>query len=86
MLNFDLMRALIVISHPDKNSFCYNGIYKEILKALEGRVEVKVADLYAERFVRPNDEMIARFKEWVTWSTHLYFISPVWWFRCTPRL
>ena len=80
------MRALVVISHPNKDSFCYNGIYKEILKALEGRVEIKVADLYAERFVRPNDEMITRFKKRVTSTTHIYFISPVWWFRCTPRL
>ena len=80
------MRALVVISHPDKNSFCYNGIFKEIMKTLEGNAEIKVADLYSESYARPKDAMIARFKEWVTWSTHIYFISPVWWFRCTPRL
>ena len=22
----------------------------------------------------------------ITWSTHIYFISPVWWFRLTPKM
>ena len=80
------VKALIVISHPDQSSFCYNGIFKEILKTLGEDAEVKIADLYSEKFARPNDAIMARYKEWVTWCTHIYFISPVWWFRCTPRL
>ena len=80
------MKALIIISHPDKNSFCYNGIFKEIKNNLEDHVEVKVADLYHESYLRPRTELMQKFKDWITWSTHIYIISPVWWFRCTPRL
>tara|TARA_B100001057_G_scaffold72073_1_gene66301 strand:- start:1054 stop:1635 length:582 start_codon:yes stop_codon:yes gene_type:complete len=80
------MKALIIISHPDKNSFCYNGIFKEIKNNLEDHVEVKVADLYHESYLRPRTELMQTFKDWITWSTHIYIISPVWWFRCTPRL
>lgn len=80
------MKALIIISHPDEKSFCYNGIFKEIKKNLEPYAEIKVADLYRESYVRPREELMQKFKDWVTWSTHIYIISPVWWFRCTPRL
>ena len=80
------MKALIIISHPDKNSFCYNGIFKEVQKNLEHHAEVKVADLYHESYLRPRTKLMQKFKDWITWSTHIYIISPVWWFRCTPRL
>ncbi len=80
------MKALIIISHPDEKSFCYNGIFKEIKENLEPYAEIKVADLYRESYVRPREELMQKYKDWLTWSTHIYIISPVWWFRCTPRL
>lgn len=80
------MKALIIISHPDEKSFCYNGIFKEIKENLEPYAEIKVADLYRESYVRPREELMQKYKDWITWSTHIYIISPVWWFRCTPRL
>ena len=80
------MNALIIIAHPDKNSFCYNGIFKKIKDTIEPHAEVKVADLYHESYVRPRNKLMDKYKEWITWSTHIYIISPVWWFRCTPRL
>ena len=41
------MKSLIVIGHPEENSFCYNGIFKTILKELkENSNEVEVIDLY----------------------------------------
>ena len=45
------MKNLIVIAHPDKNSFCYNGIYKTIEESLnvDGE-ESKVIDLYRDEF------------------------------------
>ena len=33
------MKNLIVIGHPDKNSFCYNGIFKTIKSEIEIRKE-----------------------------------------------
>jgi NAD(P)H dehydrogenase (quinone) len=81
------MKNLIVIAHPDKKSFCYNGIYKTILQTLDvDGEEIRVADLYADNFERPRTDIINRYKEDVTWSDRIYFVSPVWWFRLTPRL
>ena len=84
------MHNLIVIGHPDEKSFCYNGIFKTIKKTLleeEGYLnEVEVIDLYRDSFVRPRTDLIARYKELVTWADRIYFISPVWWFRLTPRM
>ena len=41
------MKNLIVIGHPDKKSFCYNGIYKTMLRELrkhKKKEQVKVID------------------------------------------
>ena len=46
----------------------------------------KIIDLYRDSFTRPREELIQSYKELVNWSTHIYFISPVWWFRLTPRM
>ena len=82
------MKNLIVIAHPDKNSFCYNGIYKTIEESLnvDGE-ESKVIDLYRDEFHSSDrKELISGYKDLVTWSDRIYFVSPVWWFRLTPRL
>ena len=81
------MKNLVVIGHPDQKSFCYNGIYKTIMQELdvEGQ-ETRVADLYADSFARPRTDVIDRYKEDVTWADRIYFVSPVWWFRLTPRM
>ena len=84
------MQNLIVIGHPDEKSFCYNGIFKTIKKTLleeKGYLnEVEVIDLYRDKFVRPREELIAKYKELVKWADRIYFVSPVWWFRLTPRM
>jgi putative NADPH-quinone reductase len=81
------MKNLIVIAHPDKDSFCYDGIFKTVLKELrvDGQ-EVCVADLYSDSFARPRTNTIKKYQDLVTWSDRIYFISPVWWFRLTPRM
>ena len=44
-----VMKNLIVIGHPNKESFCTNGIAKTIKETLEkNKQEVFVIDLYAE--------------------------------------
>ena len=78
---------LIVVGHPDTDSFCYNGIYKTIKEKLESNGEEYVAiDLYRDSFKRPRTNVIESYKKLVTWATHIYFVSPVWWFRLTPRM
>ena len=82
-----IYKHLIVIGHPNQESFCYNGIFKTIIRQLNKHKEnYKIIDLYRDSFTRPREELIQSYKELVSWSTHIYFISPVWWFRLTPRM
>lgn len=82
------MNNLIIIAHPDKNSFCYNGILKTIEQTLHHHQEkVQCIDLYEENTTFDfGKEKIKRYKELITWSHRIYFISPVWWFRTAPAL
>lgn len=82
------MKNLIVIAHPDKQSFCYNGIYKTLLNTLQDNKEdVEVIDLYEDKFnVFRDEEKTNLYKEMITRTNRIYFISPVWWFRTTPLL
>ena len=83
------MQNLIIVGHPDEKSFCYNGIFKTIQKTLlesDYLNEIEVIDLYRDSFQRPRTDLIERYKELVKWADRIYFISPVWWFRLTPRM
>ena len=81
------MKNLIVIGHPDLNSFCYNGIYKTVKFEIEKRKEdLQIIDLYRDKFTRPRKKLIKKYQELVTWTDRIYIISPVWWFRLTPRM
>ncbi len=78
---------LIIIGHPDTDSFCYNGIYKEIEKTLkEQNQKIYVIDLYRDNFSRENKSLINDYKKLITLSDRIYFVSPVWWFRCVPLM
>ena len=82
------MKNLIIIAHPDKNSFCYNGIMQTINETLRSnKEEVWILDLYAENktFVYEY-EKIKEYKALIMWSDRIYIVSPVWWFRTTPAL
>jgi len=51
------MNNLIIIAHPDKQSFCYNGIFKTIQNTLvDNKENVEVIDLYEEKFNVFGDE------------------------------
>tara|TARA_B110000285_G_C14932003_1_gene517779 strand:- start:182 stop:760 length:579 start_codon:yes stop_codon:yes gene_type:complete len=81
------MKNLIIIGHPNTESFCYDGIFKTVKETLNVKGEsTKVIDLYVDEFSRPRTNLIENYKELVTWSDRIYFISPVWWFRLTPRM
>lgn len=82
------MNNLIIIAHPDKKSFCYNGLFKTIESTLISNNEiVQVIDLYQENstFIF-GDEKIKEYRDLITWTNRIYIISPVWWFRTTPAL
>ena len=81
------MKNLIIVGHPDKNSFCHSGIYKTIQDELSKNDEdIVTIDLYRDSFTRPRNNLIKKYQELVTWCERIYFISPVWWFRLTPRM
>jgi NAD(P)H dehydrogenase (quinone) len=81
------VKNLIVIGHPNKDSFCYNGIMKTIKRELKKHdEEIEIIDLYRDSFARPRTDLIKKYQELVTWSERIYFVSPVWWFRLTPRM
>ena len=80
------MKNLIVIGHPDEKSFCYNGIFSTIKLEIEASgQELEIIDLYRDSFKRPRTALIDKYKELVTWAEWIYIVSPVWWFRLTPR-
>ena len=82
------MKNLIIIAHPDKRSFCYNGIMKTIQQTLkENKEDVHVLDLYKQNITFTfGKDKINEYKNLITWADRIYIISPVWWFRTTPAL
>ena len=81
------MKNLVIIGHPDKSSFCYNGIYKTITQEIKNSdQELKIVDLYRDSFTRPRNNLIENYKKLILWCDRIYIISPVWWFRLTPRM
>jgi putative NADPH-quinone reductase len=83
------MNNLIIVAHPDKNSFCQNGITKIIQETLklETSESVYTIDLYKEnKGFKFNNDKVEEYKGFIEWADRIYFISPVWWFRCTPLL
>ena len=81
------MKNLIIVGHTYKKSFCYNGIFKTIFNEINNSgQELKVIDLYRDSFSRPRTKLIEKYKNLVVWSERIYIISPVWWFRLTPRM
>jgi len=81
------LNNLVIIGHPDKNSFCHNGIFKTIIDTFSKHQSqnVKIVDLYEDKLHRDKKDLVIKYKDHVTWSDRIYFISPVWWFRLTPR-
>ena len=80
-------KHLVVIGHPDKSSFCHNGVFKTIIRQMRKyKSNYKIIDLYEDKLHRDRKDLVKKYKELVTWSTHMYFVSPVWWFRLTPKM
>ena len=81
------MKNLIIIGHPNTESFCYDGIFKTVNNELsKNKEDIEIIDLYRDSFTRPRTKLIKKYQDLVTWSERIYFISPVWWFRLTPRM
>ena len=59
------MNNLVIIGHPDKNSFCHNGIFKTISKILDDHPNQKLqtVDLYEDKLHRDKKELIEKYKD-----------------------
>ena len=85
--NTNKMKPLIIIGHPDQESFCYNGIFNSIKQEFEDNgIEYETIDLYSDKLHRNRQDLITHYQEQVKDATHLYLVSPVWWFRMTPKM
>jgi len=86
------MKILVIIGYHKKDSFCHSGIVEEIKKVADHRGKVcQVIDLYEDEFhaafqAEKNKELIKYYQEKIREATHIVFVSPVWWFRCTSML
>ena len=74
-------KHLIIIGHPDKKSFCYNGIFKTIIKQFkESNENYKTIDLYGDKLHNDRDDLIKAYQDLIKWSTHIYFIYNFTWY------
>ena len=81
------MKNLVIIGHPDKKSFCYNGIFKTIVQEINNsNQDIEIIDLYRDSFTRPRNKLIEKYKRLISWCERIYIISTVWWLRLTPRM
>lgn len=85
------MFGLIVIGYHKKDSFCHQAIVKTIQDVLHKRgKEYYLIDLYQDHFDpsfrEKNKELIQCYQDLMKRATHIYFVSPVWWFRCTSMM
>ena len=86
------MRAIIIFGYHRHDSFCHSGIVKTIEKELISKdIPCEIVDLYADEFhaayhAEKNKELLLEYKRKIQLCTHIFFVSPVWWFRCTSML
>lgn len=85
------MNVLIIIGYYRKDSFCHLGIKESLMKELSlSSASYKLIDLYDDDFnpsyQDKNQDLIKDYQHWMKQATHIVFITPVWWFRCTSML
>jgi len=85
------MFVVIIIGYYKRDSFCHNGIKQTLLKELQILgVKHIVIDLYEEGFnpayLEQNKILVQKYQRFMSRATHIIFISPVWWARCTSML
>ena len=66
-------KHLVVIGHPDQKSFCYNGIFKTIVRQMKRHKETfEVIDVYDDKLHRNRTDLIKEYQDLVAWSCLLY--------------
>ena len=59
------MNNLVIIGHPDKKSFCHNGIFNTITKILSQHQNqnTKTIDLYEDKLHEGKKQLIESYKK-----------------------
>jgi len=86
------MKTYIIFAHPNHNGLCYAAFEKARQGFTDAGHEVRVTDLYEERFdpllffdgehLRRDlqfDEDTRIYRENILWAEHLVVIFPIWW-------
>ncbi|MEC8048902.1 MAG: NAD(P)H-dependent oxidoreductase [Chloroflexota bacterium] len=79
-------KILLILGHPNSDSFCHSLAKSFSEGAESGQNEVKKIDLYKEKFnpvydLKDDDKNIKNYQNLVTESDVLVFVYPTWWFR-----
>lgn len=82
-------KILVVLGHPDKNSFCNSLANSYIDSARESGTEVRVLQLGELRFdpilwngynkIQELEPDLVKAQEHIIWSNHIVFVYPNWW-------
>lgn len=82
------MNNLVIVAHPNKDSFSVSGIAQTLKDELyKNNESVYVVDLYREiKTLEFHPDKVREYKGLIEWADRIYFVSPVWWFRTTPLL
>ena len=60
------MKNLIIVGHPNTESFCYDGIFKTVKNELStNKEEIEIIDLYRDSFTRPRTKLIKKYQDLV---------------------
>lgn len=83
------MRTLIILGHPDKNSFCtcLADSYEKGAKEKGGDVKrINLSDLRFDPILRNGYKKVQNLEpdlveaqQLIKWANHLVFVFPVWW-------
>ena len=58
------MKNLIIVGHPNTESFCYDGIFKTVKNELStNKEEIEIIDLYRDSFTRPRTKLIKKYQD-----------------------
>ncbi|MDJ1483353.1 NAD(P)H-dependent oxidoreductase [Cytophagaceae bacterium YF14B1] len=89
------MKTLIINGHPNKNSYCsqlaaayYSGAQKRnseahLLHLYELHFDVSLKEGYSGNLLEPD---LLRAQELITWSDHIVFVYPTWWWTMPALL
>jgi len=77
-------KTLLILGHPDKNSFSGEISKQYLASAKKAGKEIKVLNVIDMKFnpveqQEKTEKDIIKAQELITWADHLVFVFPIWW-------